>query len=194
MNLIVSIILKEKTWTVIAAFSTAIAAVAAFFAVYQTHTIWTERLESERPYLVIEKPLMKQILQSNKYMFVFDLKNIGGRSASQLFGKVYLFKKNSPYDCTYDLNISSANSIAPNVAYSSHYEDSDFNTNLPPHWVIVGIKYSDPITKTDYSEIFYCQWEGIKNDLLYSDISSVTIPEKEMLKEKYKNYLSQFLQ
>ena len=137
---------------------------------------------------------MKQILQSNKYMFVFDLKNIGGRSASQLFGKVYIFKKNSPYDCTYDFDISSANSIAPNVEYSWHYEHPDVNTNLPPHWVIIGIKYSDPITKSDYSEIFYCQWEGIKNDILYSNISSVTIPKKELLKEKYKNYLSQYLQ
>jgi len=97
-------------------------------------------------------------------------------------------------DPTYDLDISSANSIAPNVEYSWHYEHPDVNTNLPPHWVIIGIKYSDPITKSDYSEIFYCQWEGIKNDILYSDISSVTIPEKEMLKEKYKNYLSQYLQ
>jgi len=74
---IFEILEKDKTWTVVAAIASSIAAIAALLAIFQTSSILKSERDLRRLYLKIYEITMQQVDKENTFTFKVALENIG---------------------------------------------------------------------------------------------------------------------
>ena len=76
----------EKTWAVISA----IAAVAALFAVYQARVASHEQILANRPDFTLLQPGIKPLPNSPPFRIQITMENMGGRPAAEMSGELLI--------------------------------------------------------------------------------------------------------
>ena len=168
----------DKIWTATSAVASAVAAIAAFLAIYQASLIFKAEREVRRPYLKIVKALMQKRENDKNYEFKIVLENIGinplrdpkmkllvkNHSLDEdLFGVAYAFADEIPTGGT-------LNFYRKNIKPNSKEEDL--------YYVILAVRYFDPILDKEFAQIFLHQWRSKSNML-----ERVLIPQRDNILE-----------
>lgn len=189
---IASILSNEKTWAVVAAISGAVAAIAALLTVYHARTAWKEQIGANRPYFTIANPGIKLLPQSPPYRIQITMENIGVRPAYDLFGKIYIIDKNLKSDPQFTFDFSIANEI-PHETPTPWYNDTlQLQTNVPPQYIVLAIKYKDPVVNKSFPQIFFMKWDGVTNGQAHPDFVHVSKAEKQKIGDHLKDLLRDF--
>lgn len=177
---VLSFILSERSWAIVAAISGAVAAIAASLTVYQAISASREDRESKRPYFTLSAPGIKPLPQSPPFRIQITMDNIGVHPASDLVGKILIIDRTltSPPEFSFDFSV--ANEI-PAETPTPWYNDVYLPQNVPPQYVVLAIKYRDPILKKFFTQIFYMKWDGVLNGQTQPDFVHVTVEEKATL-------------
>ena len=189
---IASILSNEKTWAIVGAVSTAIAAIAALLTVYLATTTWKEQIGSKRPYFTITEPGIKPLPQSPPYRIQITMENIGVHPAYDLFGKIYIIDENLKGRPQFTFDFSVANEI-PAETPTPWYNDSlQLPTNVPPQYVVFAIKYWDPVVNKSFAQVFFMKWDGVVNGQFHPDFVHVSIEEKQKIEDHLEDLLRDF--
>jgi len=189
---IASILSNEKTWAVVAALSGAVAAIAALLTVYHARTSWKEQTEANRPYFTITNPGIKPLPQSPPYRIQITMENIGVRPAYDLFGKIYIVDKNLKSDPQFTFDFSIANEI-PTKTPTPWYNDTlRLPTNVSPQYIVLAIKYKDPVVNKFFPQIFFMKWDGVANGQTHPDFVHASKEEKQKIGDHLKDFLKDF--
>lgn len=179
--------------TIIATFFAAMSAVAAFCTVLQARDAQREAIKSNRPYFTLKAPGIKQLPNSPPYRMQITMENIGVRVAQDLKGKIIIVDMLSEKDPTLTTEFSIANDIPKNVPTPWYTDSVQLPSNVSSHYVLMGIKYLDPITKEIFKQSFFMKWNGIKDGKLEPDFVHVSCDEKEKIIKEAGNLLSGYL-
>lgn len=189
---IVNFILSEKTWAIVATISGAIAAIAALLTVYQASSSSKEERESKRPYFTLSAPGIKPLPQSPPFRIQLTMNNIGVHPAYDLIGKVLIMEKSLTNPPAFTFDFSVANEI-PAETPTPWYNDALYlPANVPPHYVVLAIKYYDPILKRFFTQMFFMKWDGVINGQTQPDFVHVSKEEKSKLFNHLKTMLRNF--
>jgi hypothetical protein len=191
-KVIVNFITNEKTWAIVAAVSGAIAAIAAMLTIYQASSSSREERESRRPYFTLAAPGIKPLPQSPPYRIQITMENIGVHSANEIIGKIIIIDKSLSKPPETIFNLSIANDVPPKTPTPWYKDDLALPANVPPQYIVLGIKYIDPMLKKYFTQLFYMKWAGVSNGQTYPDFVHVTIEEKAAIFEHYSNILKEF--
>ena len=189
---ILDFITNEKTWAIVAAVSGAIAAIAALLTVYQASSSSREERESRRPYFTLAAPGIKPLPQSPPFRIQITMENIGVDPAYDLIGMIFFVEKSLTKPPEFTFNFSIANDIPSKTPTPWYNDDLVLPANVPPHYIVLGIKYYDPILKKSFAQVFYMKWAGVSNGQTYPDFVHVAIEDKKPIFEHLENELKDF--
>jgi len=155
---IFEILKKDKTWTVVAAIASSIAAIAALLAIFQTSSILKSERDFRRPYLKIYEATMQQVDKENTFTFKVALENIGIDPLRD--PQMKLLVKNISLDKDlFGVFYSFADEVPPGGTLFFVRQDiksSEITDNA--YYVILAIRYKDPILKKDFAQIIFGKW------------------------------------
>ncbi|MFH0802104.1 MAG: hypothetical protein V2A78_06930 [bacterium] len=176
-------------WGAFTALFGAIAALAALVAVIQVINAGREEQAAKRPYLQIDEGTFTLKDDGRICLFVFKFKNIGARPASEIQQESWVFEAGKP------ILQPGSNSIANDIPGGGPYILSlhhriGFSKKpdiVPPQSVVIRVKYSDPILKIRFEQLYFFKWRGMKEGAASSAIDYMTIEERDTVLEKLKS-------
>lgn len=189
---ITDLLSNDKMWTALSAVAAAVAAVAAMVTVFQAKVSRTEDLAAKRPYFTLVDPGIKSLPQSPLFRILLTMQNIGVHPASDLDGKILFVnsKFSKPPEPVFDFSV--ANDI-PTQTPTPWYNDSLF---LPPDapvmYVVLTIRYCNPILQRDHSQAFFMRWNGAQGGKTDPNFVHVSSEEKKRLEQHLREILHQF--
>ena len=159
-----------------AAMAAWIGAIVAILSFLHTRNIWNNQKESARPFITLgEKPgIVKQ--QGVTYVNI-PMINVGVRPAYNLIGKVYIMVGDLKGPPTSEIDFSVANAMPPK-ATTPWYSDFKWSRNMPPHYIVLVVKYEDQATGEGHREAFYMKWGGVKDGAYDANLLHVSVEEK----------------
>lgn len=178
---------KDWIWT--SAPWTAFSAVVALISVFVVRGSIRDRIASERPYLILEQPGIKALPDSPPYRVRITLINQGVRPALDLVGRLFFIQQDFE-GRPMQLSFSIANAI-PSKSPTPYYNDSlQLGNEVPPMYIVLSVKYRDPLTNGSYPQQFFMKWGGVQNGKTHPDFVHTTLEEKSKisaaLEEVYK--------
>ena len=185
-----------EIWTAIAAISAAISAYAAMRVVYHSRMTKKEELNAKRPYFILEAPGIKQLSNSPPYRIQITMKNIGGHVASDFTCRILIIKRELDGKPDFEFNFSVANAIPPNTPTPWYYDSLQLPMKLEPHYVILSIKYNNPILDNSHAQIYFMKWDGVQKGVTHPDF--VYMNKDEMteatnyLKESFNEFSQEY--
>lgn len=191
-NKIFALLTSSEVLAVISSISGAIAAVSAMFAVYQTRTSLKDDRESNRPYFTIAAPGIKQLPQSPPFRIMIGMENIGRHPAQELVGKILMLEKSLSRQPTFTFDFSVANDIPTGTPTPWYNDTVVLPPNVPPQYIVLVIKYRDPILKKDFAQAFFMRWDGVNIGATHPDFVHVSMEEKMTLGKHLHKTLEQF--
>lgn len=181
--------IKKWNWSgTLVTMSTAIFALVSLISVYISITTWQIQREAARPYFTfLESPSIR-LTGNLSYEFEFKFKNVGTHPATNLFSRTLVFEQQllqtpiliDDYTVVNDIPRDTTTSLLLNL------NDPDLvgNPNINPHFVIICLRYADPIVHKSYTQTIYLKWAGViagsKQPLIHVEMSE---------KEAILNYL-----
>jgi hypothetical protein len=169
---------QDKTWTVVSAVSGAVAALAAFGAIYQTRQIAYEDRLAKKPYLKLKTAQIRA--DQNRHTIVFMFDNTGARPAIGLRERLVIVKPDLPTPIA-DLKSSTANEIAPNAEYVWQHAKIDVPANVGLHYFLFTLSYGDPVVSTRQTQVFVLKWPGATQGRVPVDLEHASTEEAERL-------------
>lgn len=155
----------KKDWsTIVVTASTAIFAIISLISVYVTVNSWQTQREASRPYFTFkESPIVELI---NQVSFEFKFRNVGTHPAAELTSKTSIFNQDLAGKPILIDEYSVINDIPRDTVTSLlvHLDPKEINPNLPnirPYYIVINLKYSDPILNDSYNQILYIKWPGV---------------------------------
>ena len=160
-----AILKNDKTYTVVAAVSSAIAAIFACIAVFQTGSIFEAEREAKRPYFKIKNGTLQKNQEEQKFDFKIVLENIGNNPAVD--PRLKLLVKN--YALNSDL-FWVAYDFADEIPKGAtiYFARNNIETTLKEttlYYVLLAVKYFDPILKKNFAQLFLFQYRFHENKL-----------------------------
>lgn len=183
--------LKNRNWSgSVVTISTAIFTFISLISVYISVTTWQIQREAARPYLTfIESPLL-YLTKESSLEFEFKFKNVGTHPATNLSSRTLVFEQElskkpiliDDYTIVNDIPRDTTTSLLLNLKDVLSDEP-----NINPHFIIISLKYADPIVEKSYSQTIYLKWAGIiagrQQPLIH-----VEMKEKENILHYIKTY------
>jgi hypothetical protein len=84
-----------------------------------------------------------------------------------------------PPDSVVDLSIS--NEIPSNSPTPWYYDNLNLPENMPPKFIVVVIRYNDPILEKKFDQQYYMKWHGVNNGVTHPDFVHTSIEESDRL-------------
>ncbi|MFA6808169.1 MAG: hypothetical protein WCR27_04180 [Eubacteriales bacterium] len=163
--------------------TTIIFATTSLITVMVSVTAWKEEREAVRPYLTINNsPIVE--LNSN-LSFKFEFNNVGLHPAANLHSQTIITECTLNEEPLYTEQISLVNNIPQNTCSELLIQIDKSNidiNNYPPHYIIISLKYSDPIINKAHEQIIYLKWAGITNNKV-QQIYHASIDDKNKIVE-----------
>jgi len=173
----------------ISAIAASIAALAACFTVLMMIHSWRIEQESKRPYFTIKAPGIRPLPQSPPYRIILPIENVGTHPASNLIGKIIIIDKSLKKVPILVSDFSIANDL-PNNAPNPWYDDNlMLSDNVPPMYILIAIKYFDPILKKYFTQKFSMKWDGVVNGTTHPDFVHTSLEENKKIIEHLKGLL-----
>ena len=180
-------------WAAISAIGGSVSAIAALITVWNSRQANKEALEALRPYFMLEAPGIKQLPSSPPFRVLLTLKNIGGRVANNLDGRIYIVDNQPNSQPVLDLAFSVANDIPPQSPTPWYNDTLQLVAQLPPHYVILGIRYQDPIMNQRLKQLFCMRWDGVSNGVFHPDFVHVSSSERKHMEQKIATVFGEYL-
>ncbi len=189
----ISLLTNEKTWTVITALAGAIAAIMAMLTVYHSRVSWQEERGSKRPFFVVEEPGIRVLAKSPPYRIQVTIKNIGIHPATEFEGRILILKSDLSGQPDVDINFSIANALPINSPNKWFRDDVQLPKNLPAQFVILAMKYKDPMINKVFNQIYFMKWKGIKENKTYPDFIHASREEAKTITNHLRDILVDYL-
>lgn len=144
--------------------STAIFAVVSLISVYISVTTWQIQREAARPYLTFIGSPSLNLTENSSFEFEFKFKNVGAHPATNLSSRSLIFEEQlsqkpvliDDYTVVNDIPRDSSTSLLLSLKNNNLTNGSDIN----PHFIIISLKYSDPIVHKSFKQTIYLKWAG----------------------------------
>jgi len=156
---------NRKDWsTIVVTGSTAIFAIISLISVYVTVNSWQTQREAARPYFTFkESPIVELV---NHVSFEFKFRNVGTHPATELTSKTLVFNQDLSGKPILIDEYSVVNDIPRDTVSSLlvHLDPKEINPNLPnirSYYIVISLRYMDPILNDTYKQIIYIKWPGV---------------------------------
>lgn len=170
---------KSKNWSsLIVTGSTGVFAIISLISVYITVNTWITQREAARPYFTFkESPIIEL---SNQVKFEFVFRNVGTHPAIELTSKTLVFDQGlreeplliDEYSVVNDIPRDTVTSLLINM------DPMEINPGLPnirPYYIVISLRYTDPILKDSYYQTIYIKWAGViegkPQPLIHAEVS-----------------------
>lgn len=117
------------------------------------------------------------------------MENIGIHPASDLSGKILIIDKNLKSEPQYVINFSVANEIPIKTPTPWYNDDLYLPVNVSPQYIVLAIKYNDPILNKSYQQMFFMKWGGVVNGQFYPDFVHTSNEEKQKIEVHLQSLL-----
>lgn len=185
--------MNQNFWVAVSAIGGAISAVAAYVAIWHSRKANKEAVESQRPYFVLEAPGIKQLPNSPPFRVQLTLRNVGGRVAASLEGRIFMMPTQSNSRPILDVTFSVASELPPHVPTPWYNDSLELLAQVPPHYVILGATYFDPVLEKQYRQLFCMRWDGVQNGKFHPDFVHISKVERQQLEAQYASLISKFI-
>lgn len=158
--------IKKWNWSgTMVTVSTAIFALVSLISVYISITTWQTQREAARPYFTfIESPSIHPN-EELSFEFEFKFKNVGTHPATNLFSRTLVFEQQllqkpiliDDYTVVNDIPRDTTTSLLLSLKNKNLFEEP----NMTPHFIIICLKYADPIVHKSYTQTIYLKWAGV---------------------------------
>ncbi len=170
----------ERTWTVVSTVSGAVAAVAALLAVRQVSAARTQEHLAQRPYFSLSAPGIKALPSSPPYRVQVTLENIGVHPARDVAGRMLFVDKES-MQTDYDLALSLGDDVPARSPTPWHNDTFRPKRNTPEKYIVVSLRYADPLLRRGFKQEFYMKWNGVKEGKIHPDFVHISRDERKRL-------------
>ncbi len=188
-----SLLTDPNFWAAISAIGGAVSALAALATIWQSRQAAKEATESQRPYFVLEAPGIKQLPNSPPFRVQLTLQNAGGRVATSLEGRIFLIANQPNAQPALDLPFSVASELPPHSPTPWYNDTLQLPAQLPQHYVILGITYSDPVFEKQYKQLFCMRWDGVQNGTFHPDFVHVSNADRQQIEAQYPSVVSKYI-
>lgn len=148
--------------------TTLIFAITSLITVYISLSAWKEEREAVRPYLTFQSSPQVYFNAANQLVFSFKFTNVGLHPASSLHCQTVIVNCSLDDKPLHTDQHSLVNNIPQNsptdliIVMDSSSKGID-KKNITSHYIIINLKYTDPILEKDHEQILYLRWGGISN-------------------------------
>jgi hypothetical protein len=152
--------------SIIATIATAVLAITALITVYITISAWREEQEANRPYFTFKESPKVVINRSPEFEIKFT--NVGEHPAVNLWSKSIVFSStlnSKPVATDEDalVNDIPKNASATLLIGLDALEKQTKLGNVSPHFIVIVLRYEDPIIDKKFEQTLYIKWNGIKD-------------------------------
>ncbi|MDI6879341.1 MAG: hypothetical protein QMC95_03155 [Desulfitobacteriaceae bacterium] len=156
---------RTRDWNqLIITIATVVFACTALVTVLLTLSSWRAGREASRPYLTFKESPIVDL--KNGLNIELKFINVGEHPATNLWSKTFVMAQalNAPPVLTWQHSL--VNDIPKNTSTSLVIvpETSKIDSNqgnLPAHYIVVFLKYEDPIIRKSYAQEIYLRWNGV---------------------------------
>lgn len=184
--------------------TSAIAAIAAVIFTYLTVTTSWKSIEvdkqSKRPYFVIMDPELKKKQVGSSYIITMIIKNIGIHPASNVAQRIIHINTTQTGELKYSDKIDQepANEIPSASVYTLERDVGALETHTLSQYIVMLLKYKDPILGNEYYQKHYTKWEiipeKVNNDIYNRHLFVLTnVNEANKIEESFGNIINEFL-
>lgn len=157
--------------SMIATIATAVLAITALITVYITISAWREEREANRPYFTFKESPKVVINQSPEFEIKFT--NVGEHPAVGLWSKSLVFSsdlKEKPiaHDEYALVNDIPKNASATLLIGLDRLQKQTQDGNVEPYFIVIVLRYEDPIIDKKFEQTLYIKWSGIQNGEILS--------------------------
>lgn len=150
--------------SMIATIGTVVLAITALITVYITISGWKEEQEANRPYFTF-KDSPRVIFEEN-LEFEIQFTNVGEHPAVSLWSKSIVFSSDlDSYPIAIDefalVNDIPKNASATLVIGLDTLRGLAETGNVKPYFIVIFLKYEDPIIEKQFEQSLYMKWSGI---------------------------------
>lgn len=169
-----------KWSNIIATIATTVLALTALVTVYLTVAAWQAQQETARPYFILQES--PKVDLDNELSFELKFTNVGMHPAVNLSSETVVFDdrltgKPIHHDESAIVNEIPKDSSSSLVMIIPSDEIYPKQFNINAHYVVVDLRYSDPILKKSYSQSIYMKWNGVQEEKM-QPIVHVRVEEK----------------
>lgn len=156
--------IRKRNWSgAVVTLSTAIFAFVSLVSVFISVTTWQTQREDARPYFTFKESPVIHLTEGLSFEFKFN--NVGNHPATNLTSKTIVFEENllhepvlvDEYAVVNDIPRDTTTSLLLNIM-SNDFIRADIN----PHFIIICLSYSNPITGKLYTQTIYTKWTGVR--------------------------------
>lgn len=155
----------NRDWSeIVVKISTVVFACTALVTVFITISSWRVQREAVRPYLTFKESPAVTLNKGVNLELKFS--NVGEHPATDLWSQAFVINQSFQGKPVYMREHTIVNDIPKNTASTLQIsiDKNSLSPNaatIPPHYVVVFFKYSDPIIKKPYSQAIYLKWNGV---------------------------------
>ena len=161
---------KTAKWSnLIVTLSSAVFALTALITVYITVTSWQEEREAVRPYMTLKESPAVSVQE--ELTFEFKFQNVGTHPALNLTSQTAVFAQDLTKLPIHVDKYAVVNDIPQNTATSLliRIDPKELNpkqANISPYFIVVALRYDDPIINKTYHQAIFLKWQGVRNGKL----------------------------
>lgn len=150
--------------------TTLIFVITSVITVYISLSAWNEERESVRPYLTFHNS-PEVYVENQNLVFSFGFYNVGTHPAASFHSHTLIVDSNLDVPPLHNDQFSLVNYIPQNTSTSLiiriNLESTTVNLNhINPHYIVINLKYADPILEKGHEQIIYLRWDGIHHGKL----------------------------
>lgn len=177
----------QKWSNIISTIATTILALTAVITVFLTISAWKSQQETARPYFILNDS--PKVDLGDELSFELKFTNVGMHPAVNLASETIVFDdsltgKPIHHDESAIVNEIPKNSLSSLVMSIPNEKIYPKQFNINAQYVVVDLRYFDPILKKTYRQSIYLKWNGVKEEKIQSFVH-VRVEEKG----KIDNYL-----
>jgi len=185
--------IKEGTikWSsIIGTSATSVLAITALITVYLTVAAWKVQQETTRPYFVLKESPKVEL--GNELSLELRFNNVGIHPAVNLSSETIVFDEHLTAEPVYSDEASIVNEIPKDGASSlvitiPSDEIYPKQLNIDAHYVLVDLRYADPILNKSYNQTIYMKWSGVHEGKL-QPIVHVQVEEKNKILDYFQRH------
>lgn len=177
-----------KWSNIIATLATTVLALTALITVYLTVAAWKAQQETARPYFILKES--PKVDLGNELSFELKFTNVGMHPAENLSSETIVFDdrltgKPIHHDESAIVNEIPKDSSSSLVMTIPSEEIYPKQLNINAHYVVVDLRYADPILKKSYSQSIYMKWNGVQEEKIQPTVH-VRVEEKGKIDDYLK--------
>ncbi len=175
---------RRSSSDIIIAITTLIFAVTSMITVYISVSAWNNERESVRPYLTFHNS-PEVYLEDKHLIFSFAFYNIGFHPVASFHSQTLIVDYGLDDQPLHNDQFTLVNYIPQNtttdLVIKIDLEPTNIDYyNINPHYILINLKYTDPILEKSHEQIIYLRWDGITEGNL-QPIFHCSIQEKDLI-------------